>query len=319
MRPDEYIERFAGAVLWDAYTGYDYAVDYYVNDAPWFASSFSSCMGYSRLLYDWEDVYGSVYTSPHLGMCRNYFNGFVRCLGFSVYGYTSLCNPYPGRGWRIAGQPPVRGGRPAASAVNEGVVRGGLWRPDTVGRVAGDPSSSGRLTQLRDESDKGTVASVKELEDVFSIPDRAVRTMRKEAEDEQRRKEAASLATSRERLESGLSGRRAEPARPSGATSVDVRRAAGRSGSRETVKQPARAEPPSREPPRSVSTIRERERTRSDAPPRTWTPSQPSTRSGSSRPADSPKAQSQPRTESAPSAGGIKAQAGSDKTKPPQR
>ena len=72
-RPDEYIERFAAQVLWDADTPYDFDVDYYF---PWGqmtpVNAYALCGAISRygygpvytLAYDWDawDMYGSSYS-----------------------------------------------------------------------------------------------------------------------------------------------------------------------------------------------------------------------------------------------------------------
>ncbi len=152
--PSDYVERFANWVLFDGNTPYDYDIDYYaVEVAPFIAGAgaYSQCYSNSGFWYDDGDRYllGSGFNGfgfhPYGYRCGGFYYGNFSCFGFSLYSLYGPCldirGPFVVRG-PIGGNPPrtlppITGG---PGGVNTKVLTGGLWHPDTVGRIGDDDS-----------------------------------------------------------------------------------------------------------------------------------------------------------------------------------
>ncbi len=153
--PSEYVERFASWVLFDGNTPYDYDVDYYsVDFDPLIAGAGASsqCYSNSGFWYDDGDRYllGSGFNGfgfhPYGFRCGGFYYGNYSCYGFSLYSLYGPCLDIRGP-FIVHG--PINGGNPPRTlppiiggpgGVNTKVLTGGLWRPDTVGRIADDDS-----------------------------------------------------------------------------------------------------------------------------------------------------------------------------------
>lgn len=309
-RPDEFMDRFAAAVMWDNNTPYDYDVDYYVTDTFGFANSLAICHGYNRLMYDWDDsFYSSVYGHPYASMCRSYFNSYLRCIGLSVYGGYALCSPnYYDRPTRFAGREPgPQSSTPdTAKRANIGIVRGGLWAPDTVSRAVDSESRDSRVSQLREGTRESSISGLRDREwdRLYAIPQRAVNGMRKASDGERQGKSNTDGGS--------MFG---APGKPSSAGGVSEIRKSANTESKASADRPQRSEPPPREQTRASAPERGRDRD-FGYPPRMSTPTTNSTRPQNTEPktqAAAPRAESPPAT----STQGIKAQSGATEPKKP--
>ena len=180
--PDEYVQRFASAVTWDASTSYDYDVDYYSSsNTATYASASSLCFAGSHTAYLWSDWYGN----PYGNMCPGYFSSLAFCYGFSVYSYSPYCGYFyrPSQITSLPATPTVpTGSHPDSSiGVNVGVIRGGLWAPDTVGAIVDEPggvqqqkagAKSAKADALAPFTRQATQPSY------FAIPDRGIRMLK---------------------------------------------------------------------------------------------------------------------------------------------
>jgi hypothetical protein len=182
--PDEYIARFASWVTWDADTPYDYDVDYYSSTvASPFGSVASLCFGGSRTALLWSDWYAN----PYSGMCSGYLNSLAFCYGFSAFSYTPYCGAY-GRGPRVVSLPlaPVVPVTDSTRAVNVGLIRAGLWAPDTVGVVADQPDAAEEQRPKDANGKPGTllpfIGSTSEpVPTYFALPERGIETLKRGA------------------------------------------------------------------------------------------------------------------------------------------
>jgi hypothetical protein len=304
FRPDEYIERFAAAVLWDPDTPYDYDVDYYATNASFFASSAAMCNGWGRassLLLDFGDRFYSHPYASYYGWCSGYYSQ-LSCLGLSVFHQYSGCSP-----WRRSSSstyseyPTTRNTEESTTKVNIGMVRGGLWEPDKVKRQGDDdPLREDKLVSGRRFERPRPEKPTPEWERFYSIPERAIRTL-KASEADQRRKDAVGQKAERDWEDTESRGRRFErgddAARAPDRTNAAGPERKGRTGessgsgrfdragdTRRNDPPPMRNDPPQRSGP-------SRDRT-SDAPPRPAS-NPPSIRTGGSA-TDRPAAPASP-------------------------
>lgn len=199
--PHRVVTRFAAMVTYEQNTPFDYAVDYYNVDAPYYLSSvgFSNfCNGfngqYRRGLQErWDDelFYGGAGGLGWGGNCAN-FNALCNGLGYfnTPWGYDLL-------GWGAMGplcffpRGPQSGGPvPPAGPVGGDSVRIGPWvpdsvgggRPDTVGVIPLERTSDAlspdalRRQQTVTEGPRRPIVLADDPSDKsYSIPDRALR------------------------------------------------------------------------------------------------------------------------------------------------
>ena len=296
LRPESMIERFASWVLFDNQTPFDYDVDYYSVEVPQFASKASMCLGFSDLLYG-EDLYSSMASyapNPIYSNCRNYYNTYMNCLPFAIYGYSSFCSSFVGS--RIAQNGPgttpgpITPGTPAdTSSINRGVLRGGLWQPDTVGRVADhDPRIKDTQADQRARAAGTRAASEADWDHVYSIPRHSLEGMKRTSNgpDKTPQERRAERFTQENEINNGRptvdpgAQRRAEASRrandPGNGPSEQPRRmgetggASPRSGDAPARETPRTYNPPPREarPPREAPPPRETPRQQAPPPPR---------------------------------------------------
>jgi Domain of unknown function (DUF4384) len=201
--PHRVVTRFAAMVTYQEQTPFDYAVDYYNVDAPYYLSSvgFSNfCNGfngmYRRGLQErWDDelFYGMGSGFASAANCAN-FNIMCGGLGYlnTPWGYDlmgwsglgPLCF-YP-RGPQAGGPvPPV--GTPVGDSLRVGPwlpdsIGGGGGRPDTVGvipegRTAGGvpPDALRRANTVTEGTRRPIVLADDPSDKSYSIPDRALR------------------------------------------------------------------------------------------------------------------------------------------------
>lgn len=179
--PGQYVERLAAWVTWDATTPYDYDIDYYATSVSTFASASSMCFSgwASRSLWsDWD-------MNPYAGGCASYLNSLALMYGYSVFTYSPFCGGWACRGpVVIAGSTPLAppGGESGSTQkVNLGVIRSGLWAPDTVGVVAEEPDGPPAQQQASKSAKAGVLTPLGTpvtTPRYFAIPDRGVETLK---------------------------------------------------------------------------------------------------------------------------------------------
>lgn len=186
--PDEYVPRFASMLLWGDAASYDYDVDYYY---PYAAHRYASTSSFCNSGYGRSHVFGGAYG---VGFSRALFYGFddwdyggyrsicsnnlflLRCLTYASF-YSFGCPILPSRiPPRYASRPgtPIPGGGSDTSATPNGkMIRDGLWRPDTVGRVAT------RTKENQSATDPGG-KQLSQWDGLYSIPTRAVDKLKRQ-------------------------------------------------------------------------------------------------------------------------------------------
>ncbi len=201
--PHRVVSRFAAMVTYQEHTPFDYAVDYYNVDAPYFLSSvgFSNfCNGfngmYRRGLQErWDDelFYGMGGGLGWSGNCAN-FNAMCSGMGYynSPWGYDMLgwsgLGPlcfYPRGPQSGVPQPPI--GPPGGDSARVGPwlpdsIRGGGGGPDTVGIIPEGrtndlipPDGLRRQNTVNEGTRRPVVLADDPSDKSYSIPGRALR------------------------------------------------------------------------------------------------------------------------------------------------
>jgi hypothetical protein len=329
--PDEYVQRFASWVLYDANVDYDYDVAYYaVGSSVSYASSLGLCFSGNRFLYDDNDRYGyGGYGYSLTSACRSYYNSSLWCLGYSLYSSYAGCfgyNPYIVRGPvdPYTPQPPV------PNPNKKGSGFGDDWKPETIVDTKEDWRTAPPKEQAGTSrfADGNALRGDGEWDNIKSIPARSLDDLKRSQRDEARIKTAAEGTTRAERRftdeERAAAIRSPRPASATGAPSREAkapardrdndppRRFAGSTGT-----GPSRtADRPPREPVRSAP-ARSRGSEGSSAPrPASREPSTRSDSPARSAPAASGSGGS---IRSEPAKGsGSSSSSGGEKRKPPR-
>jgi len=251
-RPEIFVDRFAGQVLWEPDTPFDFDVDYYY---PWGQvtplNAYALCGAVSRhgygpmytLAYDW-DAWDS-FTAPYSGLCNSYWND-MRCLSMvSVFGNTGCYR----RSLVAVLNPATPGDTASVPAVtpNSGVVRGGLVTPTPV-PVAADPDGDPPPLERRQSFDEALRGSGEpDWDSYLAIPARATRKLKSASGSE-----GGTTTPSGTASRTGASSERA-PSFDGAATrdKPDKDRVADAGSA-----PPSRAQPPSREAERAKPTTR---------------------------------------------------------------
>ena len=224
--PDDYVQRFASWVLYDATSEYDYDVAYYtVGTGAAFASSYNLCFSGNPILYDHNDRYGyGTYGYSLANSCRSYYNQNLWCLGYSLFGSLAGCSlgyqPYIVRGPYTTPNIPVE--RPN----KKGAGFGDDWKPEKVVADKGDWRTEGKPTDDPARSVGSALRGDGDWDDIRSIPSRSRNELKRSDREDGRLKGATEGITRTER-------RWAEPEReairspratsPTGAPSRDAK------------------------------------------------------------------------------------------------
>lgn len=177
--PDEYVSRVAAELFWGTDAEYDYDVAYYspnIGSMTYMASALSFCdMNAFRRLslrYPWY-TYDDYVMSPYDQVCRDYYLG-LQCYSAFALIVPGFCRYTPYRETIIATLPQYPS-PPDTARANEGIIRSGLWRPDTVSgapedRPNAEPDRAQRFTADIGRNGKGASS---DFEGIYSIPPRA--------------------------------------------------------------------------------------------------------------------------------------------------
>lgn len=182
--PDEYVSRVAAELFWGTDADYDYDVAYYAPVAGatmYMASALSVCgQSYFRRLsyrYSWYS-YDDYLMSPYYWACRDLMLG-LQCMSIYSFFVPGYCGYYPYRERMIAELPVTPAPRDSVKP-NEGIIRSGLWRPDTVSGVPDrrDVDEAERISAAI--SRLGGKDKPSEFEGIRSIPARAKQKLTRE-------------------------------------------------------------------------------------------------------------------------------------------
>lgn len=174
--PDEYVSRVAAELFWGTDAEYDYDVAYYASNIgpmTYLSSAMSFCdMNAFRRLslrYPWYS-YDDYVMSPYDQVCRDVYLG-LQCYSAFAMLVPGFCRYTPYRETIIATLPQYP--QPADTAqANEGIIKSGLWRPDTVSGAPESLHGGDQERAQRIASSDGKVAG-SDFEGIYSIPARA--------------------------------------------------------------------------------------------------------------------------------------------------
>jgi hypothetical protein len=199
--PDEYVQRFASWVLYDANSEYDYDVAYYtVGTGVGFASSYNLCFSGNPLFYDYNDRFGfGSYGHSLANSCRSYYNQNLWCLGYSLYGSLAGCSlgyqPYIVRLPNLPTDPSVPVERPN----KKGSGFGDDWKPE---KVVGDKEDWRTGEKPADDAARSVGNALRgdgEWDDIRSIPTRSRNELKRSDRDDSRMKGVTTGTTRTER------------------------------------------------------------------------------------------------------------------------